>query len=402
MKILFVLAIVGIFVLQTECSVEHIVNDPINALGVQLYSMYEEGDCSPSASCAKTGGKCTGYVNENGKAIQCNLKDGNCCPRNEYCIDSKCVLSSMGQKCSKKGDCQYDKFGSLMYECRNHVCRPQFNQGDRCKVRDDCYGPMGCTDGICVGVAKNGTCTQPQSFDVNGNSIGDSCDFGLYCASDNTCKSNVEIGGKCKMSYECVMGSHCSPNGTCTKIFSLPKGSKCVKQLCSYGLVCSNGVCKEGNRFDRAIVCTDNKDCLNNETCSGCYSFTGRKYCQPKNVGTMTNCQKPEKSAYDCYQKFKCSSYYSYETGTCQHEYCLSAMESLWMCQKCSLYGNQYGSCYGRNDISAECVQPLPYWLTATILGGLLVVLGLFTFSIFKIGDACKGDDNKLKYQAIN
>eukprot|EP01129_Flabellula_baltica_P009022 TRINITY_DN3619_c1_g1_i3.p1 TRINITY_DN3619_c1_g1~~TRINITY_DN3619_c1_g1_i3.p1 ORF type:complete len:373 (+),score=49.47 TRINITY_DN3619_c1_g1_i3:133-1251(+) len=362
-----------------------------------LISISLAQNCTTTKQCVtKEGAKCSGTF-----GVNCDPgnPEANCCPQFSYCVESACVIDNYGKKCTQKDDCLPDQIGTGLYDCIHGQCTAIFNQGDKCTTDANCYGGMSCSDGICKGIAKGQPCKAEIGY--KDGFTGFSCEFGLYCSSQGVCIEELKDGDNCTSSIQCGLGSLCNPGtGVCVAKFSLDKDQSCIEGLCSIGTVCENGKCIEGEDYAKPIVCYNDKDCANGH-CSDCNEFTGTQICISNDKKPATNCKTEDQTLLECFKEYKCHDTFAYQSGTCQHDYCLTEMQASWYCHMC-IDDDSLGTCFGRFDINGHCIIPLPYWLVLSIVGGSTVLLLLLLLLVCKIGDACRRTENKKEYKSIN
>jgi len=355
-------------------------------------------DCNRNKTCSLTNNQCSGTFG-GGKCDPSN----NCCPMYNYCLNKTCFASTNTLYCASDIDCYPDQLGTRLYKCsKGNKCISVFNRGDKCSGSESCYGEMKC-DGsnTCVGNAPGTTCVEAVYNYFVKAYVGFSCQYGYYCNSSKLCAPFLTDKDVCYSNAQCNDGFLCNTKTSkCVKSFSLDTGTPCDQEdLCNENNVCLDGKCVAGDFRKVPTICQSDATCSQGESCGPCNDFTGRRYCNTTYHSPSTDCRKEIKDALACYLENKCTTYYSFEVGSCQHDNCLSYMQSVWYCKMCIPNQDELGDCYGRYDVAGRCLIALPLYIVAIIVGGLTIVLSLLFLVFIKIGDSCNSED---RYNPIN
>ena len=104
---------------------------------------------------------------------------------------------------------------------------------------------LSCAEGLTCRLhisndTTTGTCVKPVA--EGGDCSNASCDDGLFCASDDTCKKAAAIGEACSGAVQCVRGAYCTQDSnTCAA--QKDEGASCGSAFECKSFSCTNGTC---------------------------------------------------------------------------------------------------------------------------------------------------------------
>jgi len=319
--------------------------------------------CIQNQTCTAIGGSCK---------ADCHIKDGNCCPIPNKCINSKCTIIDkdvVGISCKNITDCyQYAKKSvQLEYlQCVNGKCQIGAMINDQCTKNSDCWGNLKCNDGKCAGVKIGGACSPSPYYD--NLAYYQECEWNAFCYS-NKCVARISDGSKCNLYSlfdRCMHGSFChvsntsQDTGNCVPKYSLPENSYCGDDSwCKNGLVCDyNSVCKMVPTWN-IQSCTSDSDCPKDLTCE-CDYFVGKGFCNNQ-IQNRQPCTTKDYDFYQCLESNHCTKpQLLMDKNTCSYQDCQTLLLSAMSCFYCEEYPKILGNCI-------YC--PLSFWQKILVWG---------------------------------
>lgn len=314
----------------------------------------DNNDCTADTCDAKTG-KCA-YVA--GTKVTC--EDGNACTAGDLCKGGKCVAGAT-KKCDDANPCTSDACDPTSGLCVFSNNKAACDDGNACSTLDQ------CKSGICVGagikvcddgkVCTDDVCDPKAGCKATQNSAP--------CSDDKLCKLGVCNGGVCKVGDK----TGCNDNNACTT-------DACKAGKCEYVALKAGGVCKDGDKCQKASVCAAGKcvagaleDCSDANPCTtdGCNPKTGCVWessvsaCNDGNACTADDncasgkCKGVVKTAL-CDDGNACTKDACDPTKGCQHEPTSGACDDGNICTKGE--SCEVGKCVGGSNEQCNDNKP--------------------------------------------
>ena len=336
-------------------------------------------DCTDNNPC--TGSVCnsqTGNCESINQNVTCD--DNDPCTLNDVCVNGTCSGTQMD--CDDSNDCTNDFcFNGMCFNVGNqntcddgNPCTDDFcnetlkmcigtnNNQNQCDDGDNCTISDSCVNGTCIGTPvncnDNNTCTVDTCSPINGTCmntdlpVNSTCNDGDFCTEQDSCIFDISGGGiLCKgIDIDCDDGNNCtfnecSPlNGTC--LITNLDGILCNdNNECTQNDTCDNGICfgigvdcnpntqcanytcnhYTGNCDIMHIIgsCDDGLECTENDTCINgeCVGIT--KNCNDGNICTTNLCNITTGECYSVNNNLPCDDNNMCTTGdTCINGNC--------------------------------------------------------------------------------
>jgi hypothetical protein len=302
-------------------------------------------------------------------------------------------------------------FSSRSFVCEDGKCIPQLYASDDCSTASKCAGKMGCTSGVCEGLAKDEKC-----------SVDGECDMGLFCRagvdkSAGRCASAPADGDACQRSMSgdgCDRLSVCvgrtkNSDGVCRAAWSAKEGEACAPGACHFGLSCSAGkVCKKLYNADQMWDACSKADvdsgCAGNSkevaTCS-CHPLWTQPACQPADEFAV--CAREGSMMASCLKNKHCG-FDILGADSCAQRECKALTNSFLECE-CGVAKKQFGSCYFA-DADICNVGVLPVWAVVLIAVGAVVATVALIAAIYYFGHKkrcyCGRPNSKTEYRSLD
>ena len=313
----------------------------------------QNGDCSIHAGDPCVGGpECANLCNE--AANNCYLPWGTpCTDDGNVCTDDKCNGLGACVHLNNSDPCDDGLFCTATDICAQGNCvgvavdpcvgGPEC--ANVCNEEDDnCLAPQGtpctddanaCTDDQCNGT---GACAHPPNHDT--------CDDGLYCNGDDTCKGGActaHAGDPCVGGPECAnlcneAANNClAPQGTpCTDDANVCTDDQCNgtgacthpnnNNFCDDGLFCTpTDICAQGKCYGIGVdPCAGGAECANvcNEEDDNCLAPQGTPCTDDANVCTDDQCNGTGACAHPPNDDTCDDGLYCYGDDTCNGGAC--------------------------------------------------------------------------------
>jgi len=260
----------------------------------------------------------------------------------------------MGSKCVNASDCIGPTPGGDVI-CLNNICYGVFQPGDKCGVDtfSTCNGNTTCLTGICKGHPKGEGCT---------TSLPATCDYGLYCGTNNICTDRTPFNGTVPQGGTCMEGSVIH-NNICLKYFSVAVNGP------DFSCETDDKVCVVGSFCDRSV----NFKCVVNSSVylSPCDDLESK----------VINCLIDNKCMVkdDFYRFQQLVDIYSFK-DSCAVNRCNSDLEKYIDCKCVQSRDGKEDACRFFGGRSCDIPKPPvmdPIVIVLIIIGILFLVLGL-------------------------
>jgi len=232
-----------------------------------------------------TVGECVVVPEDNGTTCD----DGMFCTTGDACVDGACVGGPQNTCGMQVGPCEEVSCDEGSQTCSSSAA----NNGAACTPTDLCMVNGVCTNGNCVGEAKDclfapkgdceksvcdpadGMCKPEADPTLDGQSCIDQNDL---CSDGNTCSGGVCSGGFPKdcsaLDVGCQIGVCDAATGMCTGQAVMPGGTcydgigPCESGTCDASMNCVPSALPNGTSCDDFSVCTSGDTCMSG-VCTG-------------------------------------------------------------------------------------------------------------------------------------